>query len=279
MDPDFAMRLLGLSVVVPAVVALVVAAACARSLPIAFRERWEAPVAIACGYIAGYLCQPALTDYIPSRPWHWTLYLAPAAAIVGPLCATPRIPTLVRWLLAAAALSAGAYFLTPTWKSLWPPRLYCIPLLAGYLLVLYATVQPLASRVAPVVFHAALTATMLGITLIIASAVALVNAQVALIAVGAMTGYALLLWLSSAPPRPLGVAMLFAALAGGWAFFGTIQPKLPEWGLLLAPFAPATFWLADVGPLARLQGKSRVAAQLGLVLFVLAISVAIVEGL
>jgi hypothetical protein len=247
-------------------------------LNIEARERWEAPLAIALGYAAGCLCQPDLIEYIPARPVHWTPYLALGAAIVGALCATKRVPWFVRWLLVAAALFACAYLLTPMWKNLWPPRQYCIPLLAGYLLVLYAALRPLATRIAPVVLHASLTGTTLGIAMIIASAVAIVDARVVLAAVGGMAGYGLVLFRSAAPPKPLGVPLVYAVLAGGWAFLGSIQPQPEEWGLLLAPFAPAALWLTEFGPLAKLQGKTRLAAQIGIVTLVVVVSVAIVEA-
>lgn len=269
---------LGAAILAPAVVAGGIAFALRRLLRQEARERWEAALAIAFGYAAGYLLMPSLAEIRPTRNWHWTLYLVLAAGIVGPLCAVPRMPALFRWLLGAAVLLASAALLTPSWNDLRPPRPFCIPLLFAYLLTLVAVAQPLATRVHPVMLLGAVAATLFTITLIIASAVALVNAKVALAGFGAAAGYTVILWRSPDPPRPIGFGVVYAVLAGGWAFFGAVQPKPAEWALLLAPLAPAMLWLGVYPPLSQLTGKAWFVAQAALVLLVLAVSVAIVEG-
>ncbi len=248
-----------------------------RFLSLDARECWEAALVIALAYAAGYLFLPSLTEIKPTRSWHWTLYLAPAAGIVGPLCTSSRIPAIVRWLLFIALALVSAFALTPTWKNLWPPRPVCIPLLAGYLLLIAALVQPLAARVAPATLLTAMAGTLFAVSAIIGATVSLVNGQVALIAFGAAAGYVATFWRSATPPRPLGAALVYATLAGGWAFFGTVQPNPAKWGLLLAPLAPAMLWLSLFGPIAQLNGKARFAAQSALVFVVLAASAAIVQ--
>jgi len=279
MDPWVAIQDAAWSIVPAAMVAFVIGLALRRLLSLDACERWEAALAIALAYAAGYLFLPSLTEIKPTRNWHWTLYLVPAAGIVGPLCTWPRIPVIVRWLLCIALALVSAFALTPTWKNLWPPRPVCIPLLAGYLLMLAALVQPLAARVAQATLLTAMAGTLFAVSAVIGATVSLVNGQVALIAFGAAAGYVATFWRSATPPRPLGVALVYAMLAGGWAFFGTVQPNPAKWGLLLAPFAPAMLWLSLVKPVAQLQGKALVAAQAALVFAAVAASAAIVQVL
>jgi hypothetical protein len=174
-------------------------------------------------------------------------------------------------------VAASAYLLTPHWKQLWPPRMVCIPLLAAYLFAIYASLKPLAARVEAWRFIAALAGTQFAIAGIIAKSQSLTTARVALLGAGALAGYAVLLWRTAKPAVPVAIALPFAMLAGGWAFCGAIQPQPDEWGLLIAPFAPAALWLTVAGPLNKLTGKPLFAAQVGVVLAVLAASAAVVE--
>jgi hypothetical protein len=67
---------------------------------------------------------------------------------------------------------------------------------------------------------------------------------------------------------------VYAVLAGGSAFVGTIEPSPPLPIILVAPAAPLVLWLFAVGPLARLKGAAATVAQFTAILLPLLIIIA-----
>lgn len=203
------------------------------------RQRGAAALlAVAAGYAAGY-CLLAYDDAIPpSRHFHWPPYLALAMAVIGRFAASPRWPAAWRRALMATSAAGCAYFLTPTWPSLWPPRPICIPLLAGYILVIALAIEPLLRRVTAKTMLAAMTVTLSVLAMLIAYNVSLVYGIFASLAAAAFAGYAAAAWRKPDQDALPSLALLYAVLACGWAFIACIEPRPAEWRLLIAPLAP-----------------------------------------
>jgi hypothetical protein len=68
----------------------------------------------------------------------------------------------------------------------------------------------------------------------------------------------------------------FAALIGGLAFIGTIEPQEPLPIILLPPAAQLVLWLFAAGPLAKVQGWQATMLQFVAVALPLGIALAVV---
>jgi hypothetical protein len=227
-------------------------------------------LAVAVAYAAGYLLL-AYEDAIPPvRHFHWPPYLALGAAVVARFASAPRCPTAVRWLLYSLAALACAYFLTPTWPALWPPRPICIALLAGYILAVTLAIEPLLRRLDAMTMLAAMTVSLGALAILILAAVSLVYGIFALVAAAAFAGFSAVAWRKADQASLAGLALLYAVLACGWAFIACIEPRPALPGLLIAPLAPAALWIAEFGPPARLDKYRRTACQAALLVVVLA---------
>ncbi|MDZ4780662.1 MAG: hypothetical protein SGJ19_10450 [Planctomycetia bacterium] len=227
-------------------------------------------LAVAVAYAAGYFLL-AYDDAIPpTRHFHWPPYLVLGAAVVARFAAVPRCPTALRWALYAAAALACAYFLTPTWPALWPPRPICIALLAGYILAVTLAIEPLLRRIDPKTMLAAMIVSLGALAMLITYRVSLVYGIFALLAAAAFAGYAAVAWRKADQVPLAGLALLYAVLACGWAFIGCIEPRPAAPGLLIAPFAP----LAFAGAVAGSYRERRFALQIGAAFAILAASAA-----
>jgi hypothetical protein len=249
----------------PAVVSAVVFLVLRRLLSVEVGARYAAAVAVAAGYCTGFALLQQGEALVPSRHWHWTFYLVPAAAIVGPVAAAVR--SFERCLLVAVAAVVAAWLLVPGWASLDPPRSVWVPALAGYLWLLAVLIDPLPGRLPAtgVVGLSALAAAC--VSALIAGFVSLVYAQPAGAAAAAIGGC----WVASsfgARGAVLrGFGPVYATAVGGWGFVGCIEPQQGAlYGLMVAAAAPLALWCCVWGPLARLTGFAAVAVRAGLVL-------------
>ena len=263
------------SIVGPAAMALFATLILTRLLAPSHR-RYAAAIPFALAYCAGFALLRPWEEWIPSRHWHWTVYCAPAAALVTPLVLAHGVHRAERWLAFLLAALACAWLLVPDWSSLQPTRAVSVPLLAGYVFFLSALVEPLPQFLGSrtVAFCLALSAAATA-GLVLAS-VSLTYGQLAFVAAGALAGCALASCIGLDPVAIRGLSLPYAAVVGGWSYVGCIDPPQPVWGLLLAPAAPLALWCCAVGPLSRWKGWSATAAQMALVLAGIGIAAALV---
>jgi hypothetical protein len=276
-----AISLVVYSIAAPGAVALAAALVLQRILPERIGQRMALAVALTAGFCAGYWLLGEWTSLIPQRHRQWLPWLAIAAAFVG----GSRASSYVAWIAWTLLAAASAWVLVPTWATLWPPRLVMFPLLAAYLLLLMALLAALPERLLGRLFVALLTAAAIGVALLIALGVSLKIGQVALAAAAALGGCSVAAFIpskaaqSADPGRATasrGLIPIFAALIGGLAFTGTVEPQPPLPIILLAPAAPLALWLFAGGPLAKLQGWKAAALQVAVVLVPLTLALAVI---
>jgi hypothetical protein len=241
-----AMWLIVLTAVAPAVAALIAAVLWRRLIPAAaWSEQSALPLGLAIGFFAGYWLLP--DDWAPlwpNRHWQWLPYLALAAAIAAVL--PEKAGHLVRWPAFAAVAIGAAWLLVPTWDDLYPPRIPWIALVAAYLSLLTMALDALPDRLLGRVFGGSLLATFAVLTvLLLAIGASAKIAQLSAIASAALAGgFAAMFLLKLSTPRAArGLVPVFAVLAGGLAYVGTIEPEVPQPLLLLVPAAPLAWWL------------------------------------
>jgi hypothetical protein len=239
-------------------------------------ERYSAAVAFAVGYCTGFILLGWPNDLLPARHWHWTLYLAPAAALLGPIAASKGLALPERWLLLLIGSLAAAWVLVPHWTDLQPPRSVWVPLLAAYVFLLAALLEhPLEKLPAPrMLFVLGVSAMFIAFV-----AAAFINvmtyAQFAASAGAALVGCSAAARFSNAESLR-GIGLAYAVIVGGWAFILCTHPQPPNPGILLAPAAPLVMWLFVRGPLAKLRGWTAIGVQIALVVVILALSGALV---
>jgi hypothetical protein len=279
------------SIAAPAAVALAVDWLC-RLLPARVAERIGLPGALAAGFFVGYLLLPEWAALLPKRHWQWLPWLVIAAAVVGwtsgrtaPQNGRTGGRFYVAWIAWCLLAAASGWLLTPTWATLWPPRMVTMPLLAAYLLALMFLLAALPERLVGRLFAGLLTAASLTTALLIAIAISLKTGQVAIVAAAALAGcfVAALIAANRAASKEShdigtrSLIPLFAILVGGLAFVGTIEPvRGPIPIILLAPAAPLVLWLFAAGPLAKFDGWQAAMLQVIAVAMPLGLALAVV---
>lgn len=258
---------------------IALAISCCLSAAIAWTgRRWlpecrrtvVALLSVAVAYAAGYILLAYDEAIPPTRHFHWPPYLALAAAVIARFTSSPRCPTALRWSLNAAAALGSAYFLTPTWPSLWPARPVCISLLAGYIFAVAIALESLASRADARTLMAAMVVSLGALAVLILAAVSLTYGLYALLAAAAFAGYAAVAWHQPDAHSVVGLALVYAVLACGWAFIGCIEPRPAAPGLLIAPLAAATLWIAELAPHAQFDKNRRAVGRAVVLIGVLA---------
>jgi hypothetical protein len=272
---NVAIEIVGKGILVPATISVATLFLLRRLLSSETSQRYAAAVAFAAAFCAGYVLLPDWAALVPKRHWHWTIYLAPGAALIGSVSLAGGIRPAERWLLWLLAAFVSAWLLVPNWANLHPPRPVCIGLLTGYLFLLAAALEPLARRVGPATLLAPLTYTSACVALLIAASISVTYGQTAVIAAAAMAGC----WIAACLSRTAsarGLGLVYSVVVGGWAFIGCIEPRKPAVGLLLAAAAPLGLWCCVWGPLSRLRGRGASAVQTAVVLAVLAAAAVLV---
>ena len=232
-----AIEIAGKAIVAPLAVSLVVSWLSPRLLHTEAAARYASAVGLAMGFCAGFILLGSWADLTPSRHWHWTFYLALGAAALGAIAVSKGLALPERWLLLLIGAFVAAWLLVPNWPSLHPPRSTWIPLLATYLFLLAALIEPLMSRLPAVRMLALLSASALCVAVLIAAFVSLTYAQFAVGSAAALAGCAFAARLSNTS-TVRGVGLAYALVVGGWAFVGCIEPREPLLGILIAPVAP-----------------------------------------
>jgi hypothetical protein len=238
-------------------------------------ERYAPALALGAGYLAGYLLLPDRGDLLPRSHWHWTPWLAVGATLLGPVAAARGLRSFDCGSVLAAASIVAACLLAPTYADLQPPRATVIPLLAGALSLLAAALEALSPRFSARAWLAYMTMSAAATTALIGLAVSATFALAAAVATAALAGS----WLATLgrgdSGQVRGLGLPFAIVFGGWAFVAGIEPREPQWPLLLLPAAPLALVCFARGPLARLRGPKAIFAHSASIVFVLAIAAAL----
>jgi len=264
--------------VAPAFIAAILALLLRAFLPRGVGERWAVPTAVGVAFCGGYALLATLgnsssIDLLPSRHWHWLPYVAIGAVLLGSVSAAEGVSLVERWLVYFLWAAVSAWLFVPTWASLEPPRSTWVPLLAGYLLMMNALLDPLARRIPAPRFMAMLAISALAVAIMTAAFLSVTYAQVAGIGAAALFGGCVAMCLRRSTASSGGIASLYSILAGGSAFVSAIEPDPAALGMLLVPAAPLALWFTVGGPLSRLDGWKAWAAQTTVVVVVLAIAV------
>jgi len=267
-----AIEIVGAGIIVPAAVSASTIWLSRRFLSAQTSARYSASVAFAAAFCVGYLLLPSWAGLVPKRHWHWTPYLALAAAAIGPNSVSSGRHRVRRWLLYLVTAFVSAWLLVPSWASLQPPRSVCVPLLTGYLFLLAALLEPLLCRLPAAAISAQLIVSAACAAVLIAGFVSVTYAQIAGIAAAALIGVWVATLFSSGAASVRGLSLAYSVTVGGWAFIGCIEPQQPAFGLLLAPIAPLSLWFCVCGPLSRLRGRAAATIQTVLVLIHLTIA-------
>jgi hypothetical protein len=261
-------------IAVPAVASVFIFGLTRWLLPADVGERYSLAVAFAAAYCIGYALLPEWVrgELIPKRHWHWIFYLAPAAALFGPVTLADGVYRVERWLHWLVAAFISALLLAPNWSNLQPPRSVWLIVLSVYLFLFPALLEPLARNLAPRMYLAILTLSSACIAALILAAISVTYGRVAVIGVGGIAGCWLASFIGPKAGAVRGFSFVYAVVVGGWAFVGCIEPQPPQQpavGFLLAAMAPATQWLCVKRPMGRREGVAAIVVQLLVVLAVL----------
>jgi hypothetical protein len=272
----FWIEIFGRGIFAPAAASLVIIFAL-RITKSEIAGRYSAGIALSAAYCVGYLLLPGWAELTPRRHWQWTFYLALIAVVLGCVASTGRPLAIQRWISFLLAALLAAWLLVPTWPDLTPPRTVWIPLLATYLLVLAATAEPLAARLPPAVFTGCCALAAACVALLIAAYVSVTYARLAGIAAAGLVGC----WAASLVDRnfkALSLGLGYSLMVGGLAFVGTIEPRQPLVGILVAPAAPLMLWFFTMPALHRAGATTKIVVGLALVLSALGISIGLVAA-
>lgn len=252
------------SVAAPLLAAAALGGLCSFVLPASVAGRYALAGALAIAMFVGYWLLPDWAPLVPARHWQWLAYLPFVAAMIGGVVLASGVTTGERWLLLAAVATLAAWLLVPTWANLWPPRIWSIPLLAGYLGLLAVLLSSLPDRLLGRLQLGLFVGASTAAAATIGADVSLRLGTVGTIAAAATAGCWLASWLlptASIPTATRGLIPAFAVLVGGLSYAGAIevQPLRP---LLFVPAtAPLLLWLFAAGPLAKLKGWSSAIGQ------------------
>ena len=247
---------------------LIIPAATAGAVAMVIRylhSRSAAPfqwgLAIAASFLAGCLIFPDRLPLVPDKHWHWLPYVGLIAAFLGGLSAGSRLSN--RLILYVLIGGIAAWPLLPNYADLKPAKIVLAPLLAGYFVVIAGLLSMLPERLRGRSLMGYLTLAGVLTSALIVSESSMRIGLLSLRIPAAMACCAVLSWLlkpalkADAEIAVLGMIPVYAILAGGSAFVGAVE--LPKWLLL---------WLFAWGPLARLQGKTAIAAQMAVIVLI-----------
>jgi hypothetical protein len=204
-------------------------------------------VVFTIAYMAGYAAwrhddRSAFVPSLTGPTETWLLYLAPFAAIVTIGIEMARVRDSRRYAMLLGASLLAAWLLVPSWPSLWPPRIVCIPLLAVYFVALALLLDALADRFSGPVFIAAVALAAGGLALLVSALSSMRYGQFLAVAAAALAGCAVISAFSRPSGSYRGVGFVYAMVVGGWAFVAGAYPMPPHYGYLLVAAAPLLLW-------------------------------------
>jgi hypothetical protein len=257
-----------------------------RLLPKSLAQRYSLAAGLAAGFAVGYFLLP--DEWAPLAPvqhWHWLPYLG-VAAVLAAIGLAHGTFAIERWLAYGLLALVMAWQLVPLWPDLYPPRVYTVPLIAAYVLLMAGLLTALPDRLLGRAFIALLAASAATVAIAVGLEVSGKFGQVAAAAAAATAGsFAATCFRTPASSTNegfrgglataiRGLVPVFAVLAGGAAFIGAIEPTPPLPILLVPPAAPLVLWLFACGPLARLSGFAAPIAHCAAVFLILLIALA-----
>lgn len=246
-----------------------------RVLPESAARRHAAALALGVAFFLGF---PLLIWGSPGAPqlsgpwqstwryWHWLPYLGAVAMVLGPLALAEGVYAVERFVLHALLALVAAWLVVPTWSTLEPSRPVWVALLAGYLFLLGALLDPLPERLAGRLFLPLLAGAAACAALLVAASLSLTYGKLSAVAAAALVGSSVAARFDTGATLARGLVPAFGVIVGACAFVGCVYPTPPMLGLLVAPAAPLALWACTFGPLSRLRGARAAAAQVGVVL-------------
>ena len=242
--------------------AVIVVAVCLLSAKFLAREQSRSIVAnwaIAIAFLAGIRLL-ALSPWKPASHWHWLPYIGIAGAILSPLLL--HTTAVTRCAAAVIAAGAAAYLLVPDWDDLPQSRTVMTTVFSAALVAVWAAIRPLTQRVEKTSLAIVLAGSVLGATLILMLAGSLRFGQIGGSLAAGFLGLTVIQLLNRKPERLPDLSFLFTVLCGGAMLVGQLNSSsdIPFACFLIPPLAPLAIWLGRIGPLQRLDGRLRVAA-------------------
>ena len=270
------LKLVLVAAIAPAAAAAGVTWLAGRLLPDKIGERYAAALGIAAAIALGYLLVPDWPELVPKRHWHWLPYLGFAAALVGPAAQASGVHPIERWHLSLLVALIAAWLIVPLWSTLTPSREVSIAILSTYLALLAIGLDSLPQHASTPRLLLQLAITTLGLSLALAASVSVKYGLIAGVVAAALGGtWLATFWnVKALAGIAHGAILPFAFVAGGAAYIGAIDQDTPRYAFLLLPLAPLMLWCFAAGPLSRLQGIRRAAAEIGLVLATAAVVIA-----
>lgn len=256
----------------PASTATALALFCRRFLPPDVAGRYAFSVSMAAGFALGFGLS-GLGAVWPTRHWHWLVYLALLASVLGPIALAAGVRVWERNLLWAVVSVMASLVLVPSWPGIADDRHWYGLWLAGYLFVGCRGMPLLARRVSARSMLGALALTAVVLAFATAAFVSVLYGRIAALAAAATTGCFAACWFGDFEDAVRGLFPVSALLVGGSAFLAFIEPRPPEPGFLVIPLAP--FALGVTNSILQLKAHPRFAAAIHLTAVLLVLSAGI----
>ena len=256
----FLLETLGAGVLLPTAASLAVGWILGRAAKGDLSRRYALAVACAAGFFAAYavLESKALE---PKSYWNWLPWVALVVALLNPVSLAPGVWLAERWLHLALLAAAAAWFLTPAWAALHPPRNVYLLRLGVAIFALSALLEPLDRRSGSATLLGVLSLAGFGAAVLVGAFVSLRFGLLGAALGGAMAASAFLAWKGGVDLSAAAVVPLYAALLCGLMVAVQTSDMLPEECYLLVPASPLAAWPFAVGPLSRLRTGWLVAAR------------------
>jgi hypothetical protein len=228
--------------------------------------------------VAGFCTAYFLFSWTVARPTYyryWLPYVGIVAGVLGPVAIASGVRLGERWAVWLTLGLLAAWFLLPEEKGpLHPDRLRAGAIAAGLFLGWCVCLEALARHLPGGMFPS-----LLGFAALCGAAVLFQSgsgqfAQLAGAIAAGLAGCALVAWFHPDEVLMRGAVPPLGVLLGGLIFIGYNESfsNVPTASYALIPAAPLALWVCAVGPLARWQGKRRLAVQAGVVLVPLAVA-------
>jgi hypothetical protein len=237
----------GLAALLALVVAVAVVWLSARMWPGAAQV--AQPIAVAAGFIAGYLLLPrSWTAMLPTSTQAWT-WLPWLGLLAAGLSAIGSVPALSRWrvLPVFAMALAGCLCLAPSWPVYGATGVALRALLMLYFACTGLALVNLHERVGNRWFAFSLAVAAAVVAISTGVMVSVRFGQLGGIGAGAFLGC----WASSrlfdrqpTSSRSSNLVPIYIVLVAGLAWIGAAEPDPPQLGLMAIPQLPAALWLA-----------------------------------
>ena len=246
---------------IPAAVVVAVCLLSARFLTSNLSRSIAANWAIAIAFFIGVRLLN-LSPWKPASHWHWLPYIGLECALLSPLLVHGN--AIIRCASAVIASGVSAYLLIPVWDDLPRPRIEMISGFATVLVAVWAAIRPLAQHVERRSLAIVFAGSALGMALILTLAGSLRFGQIGGAIAGGFIGFMVAQLVDRNSDRLSDVSFLFTLLCGGAMLVGQLNSTsdVPLVCFLIPPFAPLALCLSRVGPLSKLQGKTRITADI-----------------